>query len=97
MIAYLGALQLKFDTLSLETSDSLNAASNRLRTPVFGFSTNIKLETVIFEVDLENEKENSSSFTLAFQQLDMGYLVFSFLLVHTSGLVSIDALLESDN
>nr|XP_011467498.1 PREDICTED: uncharacterized protein LOC101298156 [Fragaria vesca subsp. vesca] len=73
LIAYLGALQLKFDSLPLETIDSLDATSNGLGTPVFGFSTNIKLETVKIEVELENEQENSSSIMLKFQQLDIGY------------------------
>ncbi|XP_062008854.1 uncharacterized protein LOC133725578 isoform X1 [Rosa rugosa] len=73
LIEYLGALQLKFDSLPLESIDSLDATSNGLGNPVFGFSTNIKLETVKIEVELENEKENSSSFMLKFQQLDMGY------------------------
>lgn len=73
LIAYLGALQ---SALSLETIDPLKVVSNGSRTAVFGFSTNVKLETVSFQVELENEKENSSSIMLACQQLDIRYLVF---------------------
>ncbi|KAM1717129.1 hypothetical protein COP2_025269 [Malus domestica] len=70
LIAYLGALQ---PALSLETIDPLKVISNGSRTAVFGFSTNVKLETVSFQVELENEKENSSSIMLACQQLDIRY------------------------
>lgn len=73
LIAYLGALQ---SALSLETIDPLKVVSNGSRTAVFGFSTNVKLETVSFQVELENEKEINSSIMLACQQLDIRYLVF---------------------
>ncbi|XP_050382411.1 uncharacterized protein LOC126799284 isoform X2 [Argentina anserina] len=73
LIAYIGAVQLKFESLPFENTGSLNAASNGFKTPVFGFSTNFKLEMMKIEVELENEQENSSSFMLKFQQLDIGY------------------------
>ncbi|VVA31867.1 PREDICTED: vacuolar [Prunus dulcis] len=73
LIAYLVALQSSSESVSLETIDSFNVASKGSRSPVFGFSTNVKLETVSCRVELENEKENSSSIMLVFQQLNISY------------------------
>ncbi|ONI15169.1 hypothetical protein PRUPE_3G028500 [Prunus persica] len=73
LIAYLVALQSSSESVSLETIDSFNVASKGSRSPVFGFSTNVKLETVSCRVELENEKENSTSIMLVFQQLNISY------------------------
>lgn len=76
---YLVALQSSSESVSLETIDSFNVASKGSRSPVFGFSTNVKLETDSCRVEFENEKENSSSIMLVFQQLNIRYFYLFFI------------------
>ena len=75
LIAHLGTLRSKSESVTSETLDPLSITSNGWRTPVFGFSISANLELVCLEIDLANNGDNGSALKLSLQDLDIRYVI----------------------
>ncbi|XVF23437.1 hypothetical protein REPUB_Repub13aG0038400 [Reevesia pubescens] len=62
----------------LENQNSLHTVSNHPGAPLFGFTLTANIKSACFLVDLANGGENSSSITLALENLDAWYSLIEY-------------------